>query len=431
MSTATEPTTYVSQHESVITRVFDAPRELVFKAWTDPRQVARWWGPGRFTVPLCEMDVRPGGAYLIQMRAPDGAIYPTSGVFEEIVAPERLVFTSGAFEDQQGNMQLEARNTLTFSEQDGTTTLTLKAVVLRSTPEVAGALAGMEEGWNQSFDRLAGQLEQHSRSTGMQTVQSKDGTTIAYQRSGNGPLLIVVDPALSTRADAPQLAALLAQNFTVINYDRRGRGDSGDTQPYAVEREVEDIEALIDAAGGPVYIFGSSSGAALALEAASRLPAKISKAVLFEPPFIVDDSRPRVPEDYPARVAELVAAGRRGDAVELFMGKAIGVPEEMLGYMKQDPSWAAMEATAHTLTYDGQIMGDTQAGKPLPADRWATATADTLVIDGELSEPFLRNAAQAAADVLPNAQRRTLAGHDHSAVFTAPEALVPMLVEFL
>ena len=122
-----------------------------------------------FTVPLCEMDVRPGGAYLIQMRAPDGAIYPTSGVFEEIVAPERLVFTSGAFEDQQGNMQLEARNTLTFTEQDGKTTLTLKAVVLRSTPEVAGALAGMEEGWNQSFDRLAGQLEQHRRSTGMQT----------------------------------------------------------------------------------------------------------------------------------------------------------------------------------------------------------------------------------------------------------------------
>lgn len=415
---------------TVITRVFEAPRRLVFQAWTDPLQVPRWWGPGMFTVTLCEMNVRPGGALLVHMQAPDGTLYPTSGVFEEIVAPERLVFTSSTFEDEHGVPRLETRNTLMFSEHDGKTTLTLQAVVLRSTPELQDMLAGMEQGWSESFARLAA----HIRKTGgnsMQTAQSKDGTTIAYDRSGSGPAIIVVASALSTRADATRLAALLAENFTVFNYDRRGRGDSGDTQPYTVEREVEDIEALIDAAGGTASIFGSSSGAVLALEAASKMPGKIGKAVLFEPPFVVDDSRPRVPADYATRAAELVAQGRRGDAVELFMSSAVGVPEEMLAYMKQDPSWAEMEATAHTLTYDGQIMGETQSGKPLPADRWASASMPILVLDGAESPPWMRNGAQAAADILPNARRRSLEGQDHSAVFTAPEALAPVLVEFV
>ena len=147
-------------------------------------------------------------------------------------------------------------------------------------------------------------------------VISRDGTTIAFDRTGQGPAVILVSPALGARSDlltAP-LAVLLAPHFTVFSYDRRGRGDSGDTAPYAVEREVEDIEALITEAGGSAFAYGISSGAVLALEAASKFPTKIKKLALYEPPFIVDDSRPRVPEDYVTQVNELIAAGRRGDA---------------------------------------------------------------------------------------------------------------------
>jgi len=146
------------ERELVITRVFDAPRELVFKAWTDPKHVAQWWGPKGFTNPVCELDVRPGGAIRIDMRGPDGVVYPMKGVFHEIVEPERLVFTSSAFEDENGNPQLAVLNTVTFTEHNGKTKLTLHAVVVKSAPEVAAALDGMREGWSQSLDRLAKEL---------------------------------------------------------------------------------------------------------------------------------------------------------------------------------------------------------------------------------------------------------------------------------
>ena len=145
----------MTDRELVITRVFDAPREMVWKAWTDPEHVMRWWGPKDFTNPVCELDVRPGGAILIHMRGPDGVVIPNKGVFHEIVEPERLVLTTSAFEDEEGNPQLEVLNTVTFEEQGGKTKLTLRVVVVKATPEVEGALAGMEEGWNQSLDRLA------------------------------------------------------------------------------------------------------------------------------------------------------------------------------------------------------------------------------------------------------------------------------------
>jgi pimeloyl-ACP methyl ester carboxylesterase len=264
----------------------------------------------------------------------------------------------------------------------------------------------------------------------MKKVRSKDGTTIAFDQSGQGPVIILVGGALTDRLVTTQLAALLAPHFTVINYDRRGRGDSGDTKPYAVEREIEDIEALIDEAGGSAFVFGHSSGAVLALEATGKLPTRIKKQALYEPPFIVDDSRPPVPEDFATHVAGLVSAGRRGDAVEFFMTRAVGVPAEFVAYMKEDPMWAAMEEIAHTLTYDGIIMGDTQSGKPLPVRRWISVTAPTLVMDGGESPPWLRNAAQALTRILPNAQYRTLKGQDHSVAVMAPEALVPVLEEF-
>ncbi len=145
----------MNERELIITRVFDAPRELVFKAWTDPKHVAQWWGPKDFTNPVCELDVRPGGAILIHMRGPDGVVYPMKGVFHEIAPPERLVFTTSAFEDEAGNPQLEDRTTVTFAEHDGKTKLTVQAVVTKAAPAVEGALAGMEAGWNESLDRLA------------------------------------------------------------------------------------------------------------------------------------------------------------------------------------------------------------------------------------------------------------------------------------
>lgn len=260
----------------------------------------------------------------------------------------------------------------------------------------------------------------------MKKVYSKDGTPIAFDRSGEGRPVILVSPALGDREGTAPLAALLAPHFTVFNYDRRGRGDSGNTAPYAVEREIEDIQALVTEAGGPAFVYGWSSGAVLAIEAAASGLA-IAKLALYEPPFIVDDSRAPVPEDYVARITRLVAAGRRGDAVEFFMTKAVEVPAEFVAQMRNSPIWSAMEDLAHTLPYDGAIMGNNMVGKPLRAKHWASVTAPALVMDGGKSPAWMHNAAQAVADALPNAQRRTLEGQDHGA---DPAVLAPVLVEF-
>lgn len=261
----------------------------------------------------------------------------------------------------------------------------------------------------------------------MEKTISKDGTAIAFDRSGAGPAIILVGGATATRADCLPLAAALAPRFTAYCYDRRGRGDSGDTAPYAVAREVEDIEAVIDEAGGAVFVFGHSSGAVLALEAARALPAKITKLAVYEPPFIVDDSRPPLPEDYVPRLNELIAAGRRGEAVALFMSIVAGMPVEYSAEMSSNPRWAATEAVAHTIAYDGTIMGDTMRGNPLPLKRWAAVSVPTLVMDGGASAAFMHHGAQALVDVLPDARLRSLAGQDHG---PAGEVLVPVLAEF-
>src|SRR6266704_5313300 len=185
----------------------------------------------------------------------------------------------------------------------------------------------------------------------MRKVISKDGTPIAFDQSGQGPAIILVASATATRLDEASLAAALAPHFTVFAYDRRGRGESGDTAPYAVEREVEDIDALITEAGGSAFVFGHSSGAVLALEAARLLPTKITKLALYEPPFIVDDSHPPSPPDYASRLMELVSSGRRGEAVEYFMTE-VGTPAEMVAQMRQSPMWLGLEEVAHTLAYD-------------------------------------------------------------------------------
>ncbi len=267
----------------------------------------------------------------------------------------------------------------------------------------------------------------------MRKVTSKDGTSIAFDQSGQGPALILVAGATATRLAEASLAAALASHFTVFAYDRRGRDESGDTAPYAVEREVEDIEALINEAGGSAFVFGHSSGAVLSLEATRLLPAKITKLAVYEPPFIVDDSRPPVPEDYVAHLIELVSSGRRGEAVAYFMTEAVSAPAELVAQMQQSPMWSGLEAVAHTIVYDGTIMGNTMRGNPLPRDKWASVMVPTLVMDGtvffgrEEHHVFLRHAAEALVNILPNAQRLTLEGQDHG---PTDETLAPALKTF-
>jgi pimeloyl-ACP methyl ester carboxylesterase len=265
------------------------------------------------------------------------------------------------------------------------------------------------------------------------TVTSRDGTTIAFDRQGDGPPVILVAAALSDRSDTTRLAALLAEHFTVINYDRRGRGDSGNTAPYRVEREIEDLEAVIEAAGGSAYVFGSSSGAVLALRAASS-GANITKLALFEPPFPVpdDDSGATPPTDSAARARALVEAGRRDDAVKHFMTHDVGVPGPFLLVMRvmMRKMWSNMVATAHTLPYDYAIVEDSVDGKPLADLEWVSVTAPTLVLDGGKSPARLRRPAHLVATVVPGAQHRTLDGQNHGAVMTAPKVIASALVEF-
>ena len=257
----------------------------------------------------------------------------------------------------------------------------------------------------------------------MATVTSKDGTTIAFEKSGRGPAVVLVGGTLGDRSQQAPLAALLADQFTVFNYDRRAHGQSGDTPPYAVEREIEDLEAMIDEAGGSAFVYGTSGCAVLALEAAAYgVAPKMKKLAMWEPPYIVDDSRPPAPHDYQEQLIELLAAGRRGDMLELFFTKAVGLPVEFVAQMRQAPFWSFQEALAHTLVNNAMIMGDFS----IPAERIATVTIPILVMDGG-ETPWLSHAAQAVADILPNAERHTLKGQPHN---VAPEAIAPALIEF-
>jgi pimeloyl-ACP methyl ester carboxylesterase len=261
----------------------------------------------------------------------------------------------------------------------------------------------------------------------MKKIQSKDGTSIAVDRAGRGPALVFVDGAMCYRASGPSrpMAAALADHFTVFTYDRRGRGDSGDNTSYEVQREVDDLEAVIKEAGGHAVVLGVSSGAALALEAASRGVA-ISRLALYEAPFIVDDTRPALPEDFVPRLTTAVADGRRGEAVKMFM-RVVGVPGIFIVLMRLMPAWSKITSVAHTLPYDFAIVGPYQRGRPLSATRWSGATMPTLVMDGGKSPAWMRNATRALASVLPNATYRTLDGQTH---MIKPKALTPPLVDF-
>lgn len=259
----------------------------------------------------------------------------------------------------------------------------------------------------------------------MPQVISKDGTKIAYEKMGRGPAVVLVDGALAYRGNfgLVPLAAALSQNFRAYTYDRRGRGESTDIALYAPEREIEDIEALIDEAGGQAFVFGISSGAALAMEAAIKLGNKIRKLAMYEPPYNPDESARQAWRDYRRRLKESLEAGRRGDAVALFM-MLTGIPANRVPEMRQDPMWPMLEAVAPTLAYDAAIMGEDAT---VPTKRAAKVAVPTLVMDGGASYQFMYDTANALANAIPNAQRRTLEGQTHDAT---PEVLATALREF-
>ena len=258
------------------------------------------------------------------------------------------------------------------------------------------------------------------------TVTSRDGTRISFDRWGQGLPVIVVGGALSDRSGGDELARLLASKFTVISYDRRGRGASTDTRPYSVKREIEDIEALIDSAGGSAYVYGKSSGASLALQATAALQGKVRKLALYEAPFSDEEGAAREWREFRAKLDALLAADRREKAITLFM-KFVGAPDEAIAQMKTSPAWPGMLAMAPTLAYDNALLG---ADRSVPVGIAAKVKADTLVMDGAASAgplPFMRSTADKLGKTIPGAQRLVVEGQGHD---VSPKVLAPILLKF-
>jgi len=258
----------------------------------------------------------------------------------------------------------------------------------------------------------------------MNKLTSKDGTQIAYDKRGEGPAVILVDGALCHRSfgPMPRLSELLSPHFTAYNYDRRGRGDSGDRQPYALQREIEDIEALIEEAGGSALVFGTSSGACLALEAASQLGDKIQKLAMYEPPYNSNPDVRQAWKEYRQELDELLPADRRGDAAALFM-RSVGTPDDQIAGMRQSPIWPMFEAVAPTLAYDAAALGPERR---IPAERAAKVTVPALVMNGT-AIPFMLDTAKELAKAIPHAEHKTLEGQTHDVNL---DVLTPVLVEF-
>jgi pimeloyl-ACP methyl ester carboxylesterase len=257
------------------------------------------------------------------------------------------------------------------------------------------------------------------------TLSSSDGTTIAYDSRGEGPALILVDGALTVHSSGSgELATLLAPHFTVYGFDRRGRGKSGDTPPYAVDREIDDIEALIDRAGGAAFLYGHSSGGPLAMRAAIRLGGKVGKLAMYEPPYNNDPGAQESWSQYLRQLREALAEGRRGDAVALFM-RFVGTPDEQVDGMRRAPFWPGMEAVAPTLAYDhAAILGEPWS---VPAGLAARVSVPALVMAGDAGLPFMPDAARALSQAIPQGRLRMLAGQTHE---VKPGVLAPVLVEF-
>jgi pimeloyl-ACP methyl ester carboxylesterase len=264
----------------------------------------------------------------------------------------------------------------------------------------------------------------------MQTVTSADGTQIAYDRYGDGPAVILVSGALGYRKfkKFEQIATALSEHCTVINYDRRGRGDSGEAGPVSVQHEVDDIAALIREVGGRASLWGWSSGGAVALRAAAA-DIGVEKLAIYETPFKTDPQAKYPADDYGSRLDEIVATGDRTGAAKHFMRNAIGIPGPLVTVMSLLPMFTGFAANGLTLTFDYAALGDhNMHGSPLRPEEWATVTCPTLVVYGAKTVAGLKHASQALAGVLPNATLRELPGQNHN---VSPEAIVPVLTEFV
>jgi pimeloyl-ACP methyl ester carboxylesterase len=260
----------------------------------------------------------------------------------------------------------------------------------------------------------------------LQRVTSGDGTHIAFEQFGEGPPVILVGGATSDRAMTRPLAEELAQHFSAINYDRRGRGDSGDTEPYTIEREIEDLGVLIAGSGGTASVYGHSSGAGLALQAAAHgLP--IARLALHEPPYVPDgEEERRISQEYGQKLRTILAEDRRGDAVALFM-VTVGITEDAVEEMHNEPWWAGMEAVAPTLLYDSEVMGDISRGGTVPTDILSAVTMPTLVLFGGASPRWMSDVGRKIADGLPDGRFGVLEDQDH---VVPPDILAPVLTEF-
>jgi pimeloyl-ACP methyl ester carboxylesterase len=258
----------------------------------------------------------------------------------------------------------------------------------------------------------------------MKTIQSKDGTTLAYDVYGSGPALILISGATCFRSFEPVLydAKVFAEEFTVYNYDRRGRGDSGNTLPYSIEREVEDIEAMIDAAGGTAYVYGHSSGAILALEAAMRLGDKVSKLVMYDLSYVHDEADQNEFKELSQGLYALLDNDENEKAISLFL-EGIGIPKEVIAGMQQSPQWATMIALAPTLAYDTTLASDLP-----PIERASRLTTPAQIIVGEESPATIHEVANQLIEAIPNVKYTKLAGQDHMA---NPEVVLPVLSSFL
>jgi pimeloyl-ACP methyl ester carboxylesterase len=261
----------------------------------------------------------------------------------------------------------------------------------------------------------------------MQTVTSKDGTKIAYKKSGKGPPVILVGGALVNHSADLELAELLARQLSVYSYDRRGRGKSTDTGPYSVLREIEDIAALIDVAGGSAAIYGISSGAALALEAASALGNKVAKLAIYEAPYDEAEDAPQKWKTFRSQLEKLLAKNQNAEAVELHL-KFVGIPDEVLTKMKASPAWSEMTVLAPSLAYDAAILAEERS---IPSERVTKIkTKDILIMDGGANlktMPFMNHTANKLADLLPNALRLTVDGEGHN---VSSKVLASILIEF-
>ncbi|MFI6937873.1 alpha/beta fold hydrolase [Streptomyces sp. NPDC050418] len=416
-----------------ISRTYAAGVERAWWAWTDAEAITKWWGPAGWAATVYEMDVRPGGSWRFQIAPEDGSAAPVRGIatYDRVVPRAELSYEDCFADDEwQPDDSGTFPTTVTFTTAGTGCRVEVEAGFPDGPALQRAVELQMAEGYAEALDRLDDLLESERGDMIMQTFSSTDGTTIAYEKTGSGPAVIVVSNVAEDHTGVAGLAKELSEHFTVITFDRRGRGASGDPQPYDPARELEDIAALVDIAGGSAALASGSGGCGITLDAASALGDKVTGVYLYEPPFIVDGSRAPMPADYVERMEAMVAAGERSEAVEYFMTEMIGVPAEYLGAMKADPSWGEMARYAHTYAYEGRILRELMDGTPLPAGRWSV-DAPVAVSVGSNTEPFFQVGADALAALLPKVTVLSLPDQDHGAFWAAPEPVAAQIRAFL